>query len=268
MSSLRLSVERVFYLQCGFASRNIHSVIVMDRAHPYSPLDCSGERPEDTLCEYKSTGTSATRPSEWIWFFLAGTGLVMLITGLVTWALIASEPNTMDEIASKTHNNVPAIQQNNKANEDDVDPALIISDCGASAAEARALGCQFDVMMSGWTPSECFNPEMMEEYMRAGAWRWYSDTNFTQEIALETVRQGKHGNIYTGPSFHFKHCIFIWAKQHWALTEQKPLDGDSYSHIHTQHCIDMVLNGDVPPGNHSAVHPGFLPCVDTRLRNS
>ncbi|OCL05576.1 hypothetical protein AOQ84DRAFT_273801, partial [Glonium stellatum] len=113
--------------------------------------------------------------------------------------------------------------------------------CGSSPAEAKALGCQYDVMIGSWLPAPCHDAELMEEYLKEANFKWYSDPDFQHEIPIEMMRAGDHGKIYTTEQEHTLHCSYVWVKQMRAVMNRKPMDDLSARYNHTRHCAGTIV---------------------------
>ncbi len=119
-----------------------------------------------------------------------------------------------------------------------------IPSCGGSAAEARALGCQFDLMSFTWTPPQCHDTDLEVEFMTTPAeetWRWYLDAQGDREVPIEQVREGELDHLFVTWEFHMTHCVFMWKKLHRAMLGGKMVDSYSWEYDHTRHCGMMIL---------------------------
>ncbi|KAL3421706.1 hypothetical protein PVAG01_05862 [Phlyctema vagabunda] len=114
--------------------------------------------------------------------------------------------------------------------------------CGTNVAEARAMGCLYDVMLGGWIHSDCYWGELMEEYIAEGEYRWYRDENLTVEMSLAEVRLGEHKKIWTKKYYHYAHCAYLWNLQMRAFRERVPVDHSIMEEEHTVHCSSILRN--------------------------
>merc|ERR1712070_1059782 len=67
-----------------------------------------------------------------------------------------------------------------------------IHDCGSNADEARANGCEYDVMMQEWTPPACIDWALSEKFLKAGNWTWYADAAATKIYNATEIALGNH----------------------------------------------------------------------------
>lgn len=57
-----------------------------------------------------------------------------------------------------------------------------IMDCGKSPAEAKALGCKFDLMLQRWIPADCYDEAHSELFLAKYPRKWYYDIDLTHEM--------------------------------------------------------------------------------------
>lgn len=117
--------------------------------------------------------------------------------------------------------------------------------CGTSPTEARALGCEFDVMSFSWLPSRCYDGELVDDFLGARAWQWFADEDKHHIVELEQVRTGSYDSLYVTMEYHLYHCQYMWTKMHRAILAGRPLDGYIANLMHTTHCGEMLLDRDV-----------------------
>ena len=116
-----------------------------------------------------------------------------------------------------------------------------IAGCGGNPAEARELGCVYDVMMQLWTPAHCYDKELAEKYLNANNWTWYADSNAERIMSDEEIALGEHSVVYVAQDYHVKHCIFAWERVVRALRRHGPLIQELISYDHVIHCRDHTL---------------------------
>jgi hypothetical protein len=141
---------------------------------------------------------------------------------------------------------------------------LEIKGCGSNAAEARALGCVYDVMMQDWTPVECYDSILTEKYLAANNWTWWADSDATRAMSDEEVALGEHSVVYVAQDYHVKHCIFAWEKFVRAFRTQSPLITELISYDHVVHCRDHTILPALDTSNHirGVVAPtGYTHCA-------
>lgn len=47
--------------------------------------------------------------------------------------------------------------------------------CGNSTAEAQREGCQYDILLNAWVPSQCLDLDWIEEYQDDGSWAAFEE---------------------------------------------------------------------------------------------
>ncbi|KIW09344.1 uncharacterized protein PV09_00245 [Verruconis gallopava] len=113
--------------------------------------------------------------------------------------------------------------------------------CGSSPAEAKAMGCIFDVMSFAWTPPQCYDHETSQMYLnRNGPWIFYLDHNATQPLEFDTLSE--HEVVWTEHSYHIVHCLYAWERGHMAMNKGKGtlIPSELGSIDHTRHCVDLL----------------------------
>ena len=83
-------------------------------------------------------------------------------------------------------------------------------DCGDkdSVEEARAKGCVFDPMGWIWTRPECYDAELVEDFMNRTDWSWHTDPKLTEEskVPMDVIYRGDHPKLFTSKKYHYVHC--------------------------------------------------------------
>lgn len=121
--------------------------------------------------------------------------------------------------------------------------------CGNNAKEARLRNCIYDVMLSGWTPPQCYSQKLEDEFLTLPELKWYYDEARTREISLEVLKQGDLETVYPAPMWHDRHCLYTWRRLHEAVMMGGLVDYQSGSPEHSRHCTQLIL-GVIP---HEAV---------------
>ena len=126
------------------------------------------------------------------------------------------------------------------------------SDCGNSVEEAKANGCHFDMMSWLWLPHECFDAELVEEFIQLRDWKWYTHNRGFEEdrVPVADVRTGIYDSLWAPQEYHMWHCTYMWKKMHRAILRHGPIDNDIAGYNHTLHCEKMLLE----PGSLTAVN--------------
>jgi hypothetical protein len=174
-----------------------------------------------------------------------GTIFIALVTAIITACIstIVVSHRTSSS-TERAHSNVSL-----PANEPSMIPepslknggSLEIKGCGSNPAEARALGCVYDVMMQDWTPAECYDSVLTENYLAKNNWTWWADSGAERAMSDEEVALGEHSVVYVAQDYHVKHCIFAWEKFVRAFRTQSPLITELISYDHVIHCRDHTL---------------------------
>lgn len=119
--------------------------------------------------------------------------------------------------------------------------------CGESAAEAKALGCIFELMTVSWVPPECHDEELNQEFRSVRDWHFYKDLEGSQEIGEAELSEMTVLAFGTN-EFHRMHCGYSWMKMHRALKRGGRIEAGISYYKHTTHCADMYR-----PANMSAI---------------
>ncbi|KAI0102727.1 hypothetical protein GGR51DRAFT_526057 [Nemania sp. FL0031] len=123
--------------------------------------------------------------------------------------------------------------------------------CGTTPEEARARGCEFDMLVTAWLPPRCIDHELVNEFMEVGKWEFYSKLHAEEEDKLSTydadfVGSANH-TVWTTRRWHATHCLFMFKKLTRALVNGWTTDAEAVSEPHMEHCmkvfIDQVLFG-------------------------
>lgn len=120
---------------------------------------------------------------------------------------------------------------------------LASENCGESPAEARRLGCVFDIIIMGWVPPRCHDSALAAEFVQRRDWAFFGDANFTGPvIPVQQVMEGAWNNLFVNYEFHVIHCTYTWRKMHRAAIGGRVLDGYIADSHHTNHCEMMLLH--------------------------
>jgi hypothetical protein len=115
-------------------------------------------------------------------------------------------------------------------------PESIINECGDTPEEAKRNGCEFDVILYRWMPLQCFDGELMDEYLEKGQFPFAKDPSLLDLVPLDIVRQGQEPVLYTTLEFHKQHCLYDWMKLSRAYDAGRPQDSETGTIEHTKHC--------------------------------
>lgn len=126
---------------------------------------------------------------------------------------------------------------------DVVQPGATINDfkyhCGSTIAEAKSLGCKFDLLSAAWVPPPCIDTELTEQFRREKDWKYYLDREGTMELPeseLEFREGGVEGEFWATLEWHQVHCGYEWRKMHRALEVGGRVESALGEYHHTVHC--------------------------------
>jgi|SRR3569833_1057220 len=114
--------------------------------------------------------------------------------------------------------------------------------CGNSSTEALGNGCIFDIMSFTWSHPQCFDEELMSDFLKYKQWTWWFDAEGEKPVPWSHVSAGHHPQLYVTWEYHLAHCTFMWRKMHRAIAAGKPLDSYVGNIHHTLHCGEMLLD--------------------------
>lgn len=89
-------------------------------------------------------------------------------------------------------------------------------DCGSneSVDEARAKGCVFDPMGWVWVRPECYDAEMVTEFLNRTEFTWHTEPKLTPEskVPMEVIFRGDHPKLFTQNKYHYVHCTVSYLR--------------------------------------------------------
>jgi hypothetical protein len=115
-------------------------------------------------------------------------------------------------------------------------------ECGTSPAEARSLGCQFDVVSFSWLPSDCYDAQLVDDFLALRNWQWFYDTAGQHAIPREQVLKGELTDLIVTREYHLFHCTYQWRKMHRGMVKGV-IDSYISNYEHTAHCEHMLTEG-------------------------
>ncbi|KAM0745435.1 hypothetical protein ACQRIT_000819 [Beauveria bassiana] len=116
-------------------------------------------------------------------------------------------------------------------------------ECGTSPAEARQLGCVFDIIVMGWTPDRCHDGELSAEFLAKRDWKFFAHANTTQPaLSAYDIVKGEWDNIYVDYEFQLFHCVYLWRKTQRATARDSILDGYTADPHVVNHCEATILD--------------------------
>lgn len=117
--------------------------------------------------------------------------------------------------------------------------------CGSTPAEARALGCEFQLWDFAWTPKPCCDQVIENEYLDARDWGYYLDKEGKEEVDIAVAQSGDYV-IWTTVGQHYWHCASTVMKyvrdravnsSSLALTDTEAEPGAP----HLEHCLGSMI---------------------------
>ncbi|KAL1605448.1 hypothetical protein SLS60_004998 [Paraconiothyrium brasiliense] len=134
--------------------------------------------------------------------------------------------------------------------------------CGASVAEAQALGCKFDLLSTGWVPHQCFDEASEIEYREwiintnhsgRGPFPYFKDKELSQPIDGIDALSKYDKIVYTTMEEHLAHCAQLMKRTLRAalsrsrmagLNMDKDEDGAVITSEHIAHCVKILWTKD------------------------
>ncbi|KAJ8130361.1 hypothetical protein O1611_g3269 [Lasiodiplodia mahajangana] len=131
-------------------------------------------------------------------------------------------------------------------------PFTETSQCGHTPAEARALGCSYDLLSATWWPAACEDQSTAKEFeewlrspKRLRPWPFYLDQNGTQHLeTLEELSEMAGKDIWTTQEFHTGHCMLWWKRLHKSMEGRIATNIWAGEYHHTAHCSNTLLTTD------------------------
>jgi hypothetical protein len=78
--------------------------------------------------------------------------------------------------------------------------------CGTFPAETRGRKCVFDVMHYSFTRQECYYPDIAEEALSHGPWKWYLDPSGNIEIPQDLEALGRAVEVFVEVEYVRERC--------------------------------------------------------------
>ncbi|KAK2052709.1 concanavalin A-like lectin/glucanase [Colletotrichum caudatum] len=113
---------------------------------------------------------------------------------------------------------------------------------------ARARGCIFDPVQTGWMHGRCVDKELTEEFINSHQWEWYDDEPLTKPTTQNTVLRG-FGNrdAFTIDDYHYHHCEYIMkALIRNVIRQPSAIGFKALDEEHLEHCLDRLINYNTP----------------------
>ena len=120
--------------------------------------------------------------------------------------------------------------------------------CGSSPTEAKLRGCRFDILSFAWQTPECFDGELMDDFIAHDNWKFYAHFNSTETVVeLAAALEGDR-SLYVDWEYHITHCTFMWRQMHRAYTVKGFIDSHLDDYHHTLHCQRTLLDRETGLG--------------------
>ena len=163
--------------------------------------------------------------------------LAVLLTTGITTTVFYSVSNKIDDAPALAVN----IQSTLSEATECVKPVKEATDCGNSPHEARERGCRFDLMGFTWKPRECFDEELMEQFMQEKQWHWSLNPNGTELLSEGDIRTGVYEVGWTTWDYHLTHCLYMWMKLRRDVISNRPRDQSVMDLDHSLHCVEKLV---------------------------
>lgn len=113
--------------------------------------------------------------------------------------------------------------------------------CGHSNEEAKAFGCEYDILTNHWLPHQCKDAKSISDYQADGSWMPFADLARTEQLAVAEL--GDREFYYTSLRDHIVHCAMLWRRQYRAFSEGwKFVDSITADGNHTDHCSGFLMD--------------------------
>ncbi|EEQ88376.1 hypothetical protein RJZ56_000957 [Blastomyces dermatitidis] len=80
--------------------------------------------------------------------------------------------------------------------------------CGNSPAEARKLGCRFDMITFSWQHKDCWDETLYMHFLTRYKNTWYWETLDGEPVPVDEVLAGHHQVLNTTWGFYIVHCLY------------------------------------------------------------
>jgi hypothetical protein len=169
-------------------------------------------------------------------------GLAATITFIIGLGVGSSASLMSNTDSGHLNGGAPAVQG----------PFVETSQCGNTTAEARALGCSYDLLSATWWPAACEDQSTAREFeewlrspKRVRPWPFYRDKNGTQHLeTLEELSEMAGKDIWTTQEFHTGHCMLWWKRLHKSMEGRIATNIWAGEYHHTAHCSSLLLTTD------------------------
>lgn len=129
--------------------------------------------------------------------------------------------------------------------------AAVFGDCGTTPTEARTRGCQFDPISFTWLPEECYDAELVGEFLSLKNWQWRKNESEDVPIPTQEILLGETAPVHVTWEYHVFHCTYQWRKMHRGLLKGV-IDTYIGDYSHTSHC-EGILTTPTPMNDWSTI---------------
>ncbi|KAI1328866.1 hypothetical protein F5Y16DRAFT_419440 [Xylariaceae sp. FL0255] len=175
-----------------------------------------------------------------IWWLIAVENILFIIILLLGWFLLVPPPTKLDYQSLTPDKKVYPSGPLSWSQRFETLP------CGMTPEEARARGCQFDMLVTAWLPPRCIDRELVDEFMEVGQWEFYTKYHGEEEDKFGTYDADFIGSVnqtvYTTRRWHATHCLFMFKKLTRALVHGRTTDAEAVSEPHMEHCMKVFLD--------------------------
>jgi hypothetical protein len=131
------------------------------------------------------------------------------------------------------------------------------SSCGHDPETARRRKCSFDLISFAWQTPQCYDRELLEEFISWSSWKFFADPARIKPVSLEEALKGEQ-DLYTDYEYHAVHCTFTYRQMQRAY-EEGHIDTHLRSLEHTLHCQRMLLMNGTEAAWHFTIAPVIYP---------
>ena len=114
--------------------------------------------------------------------------------------------------------------------------------CGSTPAEAKQMGCLFDMFSFAYYAPPCYNKKLHDDFLAKHRNEIQWMTMDYVPVSTEEVLEGIHTDLRPiSGQFHDLHCTYEWRRLVRALAEERPLDRKVSKFEHSHHCSMNLL---------------------------
>lgn len=200
--------------------------------------DSDQEVIEGFLSSEAPAASKPQRVSRVLWFVIAEHVLVALALVVLWKTLVPAHTNLQYQTRTADNKTYPSgpLSWSQTFN------AL---PCGKTPEEARARGCEFDMLVTAWLPPRCIDRGLVNEFLELGNWDFYTRWHATEKNKFGTYDPDFIGSanktVWTTRSWHVMHCLYMFKKLNRAIVNGWTVDAETVSEPHTEHCMNVLI---------------------------